>query len=52
MAGTGNAEDLGINDGAVLDLVELELGGVAEVGEDLFVLISNCNQHEKCLLST
>ena len=46
VAGTGNAEDLGIDDGAVLDLVELELGGVAEVGEDLFVLISNSDKHE------
>ena len=31
VAGTGDAEDLGVDDGAVLDLVELELGGVAEV---------------------
>ena len=46
VAGTGNTEDLGIDDGAVLDLVELELGGVAEVGEDLFVLISNSDKHE------
>ena len=39
VAGTGNAEDLGVDDGPVLDLVELELGGVAEVGEDLLTTI-------------
>ena len=52
VAGTGDAEDLGIDDGAVLDLVELELGGMAEVGEDLFILISNSNKHENFLLNT
>ena len=46
VAGTGDAEDLSVDDGTVLDLVELELGGVAEVGEDLFVLISNSDKHD------
>ena len=51
VTGTGNAEDLGIDDSAVFDLVELELSGMTEVGEDHFVLISNCNQHGNILLN-
>ena len=51
VTGAGNAEDLGIDDSAVFDLVELELGGMTEVGEDHFVLISNCNQHGNILLN-
>ena len=45
VAGTGNIHYLGSDDDAVLHLVELELGAVAEVGEDLFILIGCCDNH-------
>ena len=37
--------DLGGNDGTVFNVVDLKLLGVAEVLEDQFVCVSNCNFH-------
>ena len=40
-------DDLGIHDRVILDVVDLELLGMAEVLENLSVFVSNCNSHGK-----
>ena len=45
VAAAVGVHDLGGNDGAVFNVVDLELLGMAEVLEDQFVCVSNCNFH-------
>ena len=44
------ADHLAAHHLAVFHIVDLELGGVAEVGENKTILIGNCNSHS-CFLS-